>query len=67
MLCNTSDGSKYCLDTVLEIIEGRCAKESYPSFSDAFGADWGFGRWNGGTPEQYKAVAIDVARNLYSN
>ena len=58
------DGTRYQVETVIEAIESRCAKASYPNLSDLLGSDWGFGFAYSG-PEGYKAFAIERAKELY--
>lgn len=64
MLIN-NDGSRYCLESVEEIINERCDREPFPYLSDALGSDWGvcFGFSN--SPTVYRANALRAARRSY--
>lgn len=61
------DGTRYQLETVIEAIEARCAKSKYPNLSDLLGADWGFSKDSAYmTPQGYRLIAIERAREQYS-
>ena len=59
------DGTLYQLETVLEAIDSRCAKDDFPNLSDLLGSDWG---WNDSPrfgAESYRQFAIERAKQIY--
>lgn len=67
---NKTDGSKYSLETILEVLDARFKKEAFPHLGDALGSDWGDNRaartFDMATPEGYKAAAYALAEMIYA-
>lgn len=64
MLTN-NDGSRYCLETVEEIINARCDQQPWPYMSDVIGSDWAAGH-HYADPPMFRAAALRVARRFYT-
>jgi hypothetical protein len=65
MLTNP-DGTRYCLESVEEIIRERCAAQDFPRLTDVLGSDWSaaFG-WAPVDADKYLANALRAARYSY--
>jgi hypothetical protein len=59
-----ADGSPYCLESVEEIVNGRCDQHPWPRLDDVLGSDW-IGDHYYADAKDYRAAALRAARRLY--